>query len=127
MANVNDLFPSNYMKAGADVPEGHELTLTCDAVTMEKLGDDEKPVLSFSDYDKSLVLNKTNANTIAGMYGAQTEKWRGRKVTLIHQWVDFQGRMVEGLRVKPRVPQQATAAQQPDDFPLDPIEEEAPF
>lgn len=97
--NINDAFPSNYLKA-ADL-KGQVVTVVMANVAHEKIGDDDKLILYFDGKDKGLVLNKTNANNIAAIYGPETDSWRGQKVALATAWVDFQGRSVEAIRVRP--------------------------
>ena len=78
--NVFDLFPSPYL-AASDF-DGQEHTLTINNVTVETLADGtKKPAVWFTESDKPLLLNKTNATTIADRYGAETASWSGRPVT----------------------------------------------
>lgn len=97
--NINDAFPSNYLKA-ADL-KGNEPVVTISHITTEKMGEDDKLVLYFKGKEKGVVLNKTNATNIASMYGPETDDWQGKKVKLVVAWVDFQGRSVEAIRVRP--------------------------
>lgn len=97
--NINDMFPSNYLKA-ADL-KGQEPTVTISHIKQEQLGDDNKVVLYFQGKEKGVVLNKTNATNIASMYGPETGDWIGKRVKLVVAWVDFQGRSVEAIRIRP--------------------------
>lgn len=108
--NINEAFPSNYLKS-SDL-RGGSPTVTMSHVTTEKLGDDQKLVLYFQGKEKGMVLNKTNANNIATIYGPETEGWNGKKVTLAVAWVDFQGRSVEAIRVRPPAYQEPASSQQ---------------
>jgi hypothetical protein len=123
--NINNLFPSNYLKA-ADL-QGREVEVIMDRVAMEDIGGDHKAVLYFQHKEKGVVLNKTNSTNIASIYGPETDGWNGRKVTLYSAWVDFQGRSVEAIRIRgPQAgvpPQQATQTQAPldDDLAADSI------
>jgi hypothetical protein len=54
---------------------------------------EEKPVVSFRETDKTFVLNKTNSNTIAGLYGNETDQWVGKQIVLFPTEVEFQGAM----------------------------------
>lgn len=101
VVNVNSLYPSNYLKA----PDlmGKTAKLKVRAVIMEKIGSDIKPVLYFQGKEKGMVLNKTNGMTIAQAYGPDTDAWIGGDIEIFSAYVDFQGKQVEGLRV--RVPQ----------------------
>lgn len=97
--NINDAFPSNFLKA-ADL-NGAQPTVTITDVRMEDIGDDRKPVVYFDGKEKGVVLNKTNATNISGAYGPNTEGWRGKKVVLFSTWVDFNGKSVEAIRMRP--------------------------
>jgi arabinogalactan endo-1,4-beta-galactosidase len=96
--NVNDAFPSNYLKA-ADL-QGRQVSVAMANVAYEKMGDDTKLVLYFAGKEKGLVLNKTNANNIAAIYGQDTDGWIGKSVVLVEALVDFQGRSVPAIRVR---------------------------
>lgn len=110
--NVNDAFPSNYLKA-ADL-QGRPVTVAMANVSYEKMGDDTKLVLYFAGKDKGLVLNKTNANNIAAIYGTDTDGWVGKSVVLVEALVDFQGRSVPAIRVRgPAVPTNRQSANAP--------------
>lgn len=97
--NIDSAFPSNYLKA-TDIGDATP-TVTIKEVVMEKLGEDTRPVMYFVGKDKGVVLNKTNATNIREAYGADTDEWTGKKVTLFTAWVDFQGRSVEAIRMRP--------------------------
>ena len=42
-----------------------------------------------------MVLNKTNANTIAKMHGEETDDWAGKRIILCAREVEFQGTMMQ--------------------------------
>ncbi len=116
--NINEAFPSNYLKA-TDL-QGRRVEVTMADVKTEKLGEDFRPVLSFKGKEKGLVLNKTNANAIIDAYGPETDDWFGKPVVLFEAMVEFQGRRVPAIRVDvPRRPRQefAQRAQEPDRAP----------
>jgi hypothetical protein len=106
---VSDAFPSNYLKA-TDFTDGPAL-LVMDRTEIETIGDDRKMILYFHGREKGLVCNKTNANTIADLYGDDTEAWHGREIVLFEAYVDFQGKSVPAVRV--RAPKKKAAAAQP--------------
>lgn len=99
MVNVNDVYPSNYLKA-ADLKK-REVAVTIDRVVMEDLGGDHKPVAYFAGKEKGVVLNKTNSTNIASAYGPETDMWIGKSVILYPAWVDFQGKSMEAIRIRP--------------------------
>ncbi len=104
--NINDAFPSKYLKAG-DLPEEGSQQFTIEKITIEEIGRDKekKPVIYFEEDQKGLVCNKTNARTIARVLGSEDfEDWTGQKISLGRAEVDFQGEMVESIRVKSKQP-----------------------
>ena len=40
-------------------------------------------MLAFSENDRPLVLNKTNATTLAEIYGPETGEWEGKAIKLV--------------------------------------------
>lgn len=105
---LNDVFPSKYVKA-ADL-KGREITVVIANVEVEKIGDDRKMVVYFQGKEKGLVTNKTNANRIALLYGEDTDEWHGKEIVLGTDFVDFQGKSVEAIRVKPPAKRAAPAS-----------------
>lgn len=100
--NINNAFPSNYLKA-SDLGENQPV-VTIDRVEVEAVGRDKemKPVVYFIGKQKGIVLNKTNAKKIADIAGSpNTEDWNGVQVKLYATEVEFAGEQVEAIRVKP--------------------------
>lgn len=101
MANINDSFPSQYLKA-SDL-KGQQPIVTIDRVAFEPVGQkrEMKPIVYFTGKDKGMVLNKTNAKNIAGLTGSfETDEWVGMRIRLYSANVEFQGETVESIRVK---------------------------
>lgn len=102
---VGTAFPSTYLKA--DDLEDRDWPVTIKEVKMELVGmpgdQSEKLTLMFDELDKGIVCNKTNAGVIEKMYGAETDDWIGKKITL---WpnhdVEFKGEIVSAIRVRSR-------------------------
>ena len=98
---VNQMFPSKYLSA-ADL-QGRQVQVIMDRVMMEQIrgehGTEDKYVLYFQGKEKGLVLNVTNANTIAEFYGHETDEWVGRAITLYSTRVQFGNRMVDAIRI----------------------------
>lgn len=99
--NINEAFPSKYLKA-SDIDESG-MSVTIANVTEEEVGKDKevRPVLYFDGEEKGIILNKTNATNISKLYGYETDDWIGKKVQLGTAWVDFQGQSVEAIRIYP--------------------------
>jgi UDP-glucose 6-dehydrogenase len=102
---INDAFPSNYLKS-SDL-QGRNVLVKIDRVVYEEVNKERKLAMYFVGKDKPMILNKTNANTIALAYGQDTDDWRDAEVVLFVAMVDFQGKTVEALRV--RVPPRKVA------------------
>jgi len=51
-----------------------------------------------------VVLNKTNANTIANLYGPKISNWTGKKIALFTTEVSYQGATMLGIRIRLRPP-----------------------
>jgi hypothetical protein len=97
---ISSAFPSKYIKA-ADLQD-RDWSVTLKAVemeTMEQTGE-EKPVLYFVESDRGLVLNVTNATTIATKLGDDTDVWEGKSVVLYSATTSFSGRTVPCIRVR---------------------------
>jgi len=100
--NINDSFPSNYVKA-SDL-KGAQAVVTIDRVEFEPVGRDKemKAVLYFVGKQKGLVLNKTNARKIIEIAGSSmTEDWAGTAVVVYPTETEFAGETVECIRIKP--------------------------
>lgn len=74
----------------------------------EKVNDKPKrqrlPIVWFKGAKKPLGLNKTNAQTIAKMYGNRTEDWLGKTVTIFPTTTQAFGEEKDCIRIKPAVP-----------------------
>jgi hypothetical protein len=102
--NISDEFPSKYLKA--EDLKGKNVTVTIEQVNKEKVGPmkESKPVISFVNTLKKMVLNKTNAATIAKLYGEETGEWMGKRIILYPKETEFQGEMVLAVRVRLETP-----------------------
>lgn len=111
---VHDLFPSRFLKS-QDIGDS-DLVLTIDRVVVEPLGfgevQEKKPVVYFVETDKGLVLNKTNAFTIANLNGEDYSSWTGNRISLYSTEVSFQGTTMMGIRIRMRTPGQGPGSSQ---------------
>ncbi len=114
MATRETLFPSKYVKH-ADL-NGQDVTVTIDSMKIEEVGMDRetKPVLSFKDAKKGLVLNMTNYDTIALAYGEETDNWCNQKITLYGAQAQFGGKIVDCIRVRPLASPPAEVKAEPE-------------
>ena len=105
MPNVNDLKNSKYL-AKEDVMPDKIVTIESYEemdVSMDDKPADMKWTLKFKEFDKPMVLNKTNGMLIAQITGSiDFDDWIGKKVVL---WNDtsvmFAGEFTGGIRVRP--------------------------
>ena len=101
--NMSQAFPTKYLSANDVTDQG--ITVRIQSVQMEQVDQDTtkpaKPVVYFQGEHRGMVLNVTNNNTIMDMYGADSDGWVGRDIVLFKTAVDFQGRMVNAIRVRP--------------------------
>ena len=129
--NIDQAFPSKYLKAG-DLPEEGTKPLTISKVSIEEIGmkKDRKPVLYFENQEKGLVCNKTNARLISRVTGSgEFEDWIGKSIQLYRAEVEFQGDMVESIRVRVKFASrsQPKPSAPPVDSEGDPLLEERPL
>jgi len=110
MVNIRDAVGSEgkYLKA-ADL-QGRDWPLTIAGIQQEDVSGQGEPemkwVVYFRGGQKGLVLNVTNATTIADQLGDETNAWMGRQVTLFPTQTDFQGKQVACIRIRLQQPQQ---------------------
>ena len=110
--NIDNAFPSSYLKASELPDEG--IVVTIKSIEMEVIGEDDKPVLYFEEENltggKSLVLNKTNAGTISEVLRTpETDEWIGKRISIFPTETDYQGKRVACIRVRLRTPGQPAA------------------
>ncbi len=96
---ISDIYGSRFLKA-ADL-NGKTVNRTIDMCTVEEIGGEKKAVLKFKGSDKSFVLNKVNATTLAEIYGQETGAWEGKAIKLFPSTTSYQGQMVKCIRISP--------------------------
>ena len=98
--DMRQAFPSKWLKA-SDLPEdGRPVVVTMSHVVMEKIGDEDKPVLYFNGKKKGLGLNITNCRSIEKLFGFKTEAWKGQKIELYKTTTEYRGDTVDCVRVR---------------------------
>lgn len=98
--NIETAFPSKYLKT-SDFDDQGDVLLTIASVKVEKVGDDEKPILYFQERSKGLTLNKVNSTIISSAFGKETDGWVGKKIFVYNDpSVQYMGEVVGGLRVR---------------------------
>ena len=105
---------SDYLKAADLKGKGAKLTISqVDVKEFDEKSQDgrayqaQKIILSFAKTPKQLVVNKTNARSIAAMHGDDTDDWVGKEIKLFTAQVDFQGTQVPAIRVQVDMPEES--------------------
>jgi hypothetical protein len=104
---VTDLCPSPHLEAldlGDEI--GAAVVVTVTRVEKKEVGSEKvvKGVVYFTEYERGLVLNKTNSRTIASIYGSDTDDWIGQKITIYRSETSFQNKVVPCIRVRDAKP-----------------------
>ena len=107
MPNINDSFSSKYLKASDIGTEGDSAVVTINRVVTEMIKNREtnqnesKPVVTFRELEKPLILNKTNAKKIESLLKSDdTDDWEGKQVQLYATETQFGADTVACIRVK---------------------------
>lgn len=101
---IDEIFPSKWLKP-SDLGSNARVAIIA-KIDYEIVGTEreKKPVLSFQNSTKRLILNKTNAQTLANLYGREVLGWVGKKVILYVAEVQFRGVPTLAVRIKEEVP-----------------------
>jgi hypothetical protein len=125
----NDIYPSRWLKA-TDLPPGGK-TLAIERVTEEAIGKDRerKAVATFEGYDKELVINSTNWDSIVELTGQDdSDNWPGHKIKLVRVQVQFGRETVEAIRIRPAIQRSSEKASVPSPVTNDePVEFGDPY
>jgi hypothetical protein len=104
MANIDEFYPSRFLKA-SDIDE--DVLVTIHEVGKDNFKDDDgtnrlKPIVYFREKGmKPLIVNKTNFLRIAEVAGADTDDWAGTRLVLFADKVNMHGKSVDTIRVRP--------------------------
>jgi hypothetical protein len=106
-ATLDELFPSKYLAA---VDAAQDTIVTIKSIEIEMLKnkdtdkDEPKPILYFVEFEKGMVLNKTNKNTLAALYGNAIDELVGKRVILYAPICESFGKSAPALRIKAQRP-----------------------
>jgi len=100
---VTELCPSPHLEA-LDIGDeiGASQVVMMKGVQRKEVGAEKvvKGVLFFDEFDRGMVLNKTNSRAIADLYGADTADWMGKQIVLYRSETSYQDRTVPCIRVR---------------------------
>lgn len=102
-----DLFP--YINGVQLQLAAKDVVLTIRGCQLEKFyepskGATQRPILSFAETPKRLILRPPTATAVAKLYGAETNEWAGKRVALFAEEVEAYGKTHICVRVRPFVP-----------------------
>jgi hypothetical protein len=100
MSDYDELYGGRFM-ATADVKAPR--TATIDRIDQETFNGASRPkaVIYLIGAPKGIVLNKTNATTLARAFGKNFQHWIGKPVTVKAEPTQYQGKPTVGLRLYP--------------------------
>ncbi len=101
---IDQLFPSRWLKS-SDIGSSPR-TATISRIDFELIGRDQekKAVLSFQNTTKRMILNRTNAQILANLYGKELKNWVGKRITLYCAEVQFRGTPCLAVRIREQAP-----------------------
>jgi hypothetical protein len=100
---VSRTYGGNHFKG--EEMDDKPLLLTIDQVDCKEFSSDggpakEKLVMAFKETDQTMVVNMTNAQIIAGLYGDETDDWVGEKIVVFKGRTRFGSKMVDCVSVR---------------------------
>ena len=81
-------------------------------VKVETVGAEQKLTIRFQEHAKSLPLNKTNLRSMAEAFSKDSTQWINQGVEVYKSKTDFQGQMVDCIRLRPSQPTQQSVVLQ---------------
>lgn len=99
---ASELCPTEHL-AAVDL-DGKDVVVTITHVDKKKVGPEQvlKGRVHFKEFDRPLVINKTNKDRIVDWFGNDCDKWKDQTITLYPSETDFQGKVVDCIRVRPK-------------------------
>jgi hypothetical protein len=107
MALISDLYSGDFLVA-AQLPTGRRLAAVIVTAEPESVGQGANESIrivlqlrsnSGQFWPKKVVCNKTNATLLAAVFGDNTIGWINRPIEVWQELVQYQGRLVPGIRV----------------------------
>jgi hypothetical protein len=108
MPKVSDTYSGQYLAAADLMPLGQRRRALIHQATQELVGQERKAMIVIglvsargAPWPKPAVLNKTNALQLAAAFGDDTDNWPSKPIEIWAENVQFQGRIVPGIKVLP--------------------------
>lgn len=101
MVRISELVPGRFLEC-LDVGDslGDVRELTIDKVSVGEIDGEQKAFVHFKETSKPMVLNRTNAKTLASLLGGECDNWSKKKIRLVRSETSFGGKVVSCIRVK---------------------------
>jgi len=102
MVDAAKFFQSKGTYLNASHVSAGDLDVTINKVVIETVGRDaeQKLVVYFEELPRGLAINKTNYEVLFDAFGPETDGWIKGKITLYTTETEYEGKKVDGLRVK---------------------------
>jgi hypothetical protein len=118
MVTKNEVFPSKYLKP-VDLKNGPEIGKISAAALEDLKGfsgqPEKKLVLYFARKLKPLVLNRTNWDSMADLYGDESDGWQGEEIELYVATVLMNGQERDTVKIRRPGAKPKKSAQPPSD------------
>jgi hypothetical protein len=109
MPRVQDVYASSYVTGAELQPLGQRRQALIHNASIETVGKEtptQKIVLSLVSaqghpWPRKMVLNKTNAMTLAASFGSEIGNWPGKAIEVWSEIVNFRGQTTTGIRLAP--------------------------
>jgi hypothetical protein len=98
--DANKLCPAPHIEA-AEL-NGEEKVVTIKSVNFSEVGKEKvtKGIIYFEEFDRGMVVNRTNLKRVIAHHGNETDSWVGKELTLYPSETDWQGQTVPCIRVR---------------------------
>ena len=95
-----ELCPPKHLDA-ADLG-GKDVVVTIKNVAFTVVGEakERKGALVFNEFERPMVINRTNIKRLIELHGSETDAWIGKQITLYPSEASFQGNTVPCIRVR---------------------------
>lgn len=128
MPKLSEMMPSKYLKKEDLDEHDGELLVTVKKIAHRNVAKDGDPeemkwLCKFAELDKPMIMNSTNLQLMAKALASEdSDDWIGGKVMLYNDpGIQFQGRVVGGLRIKAAPKKKAAPARDPGDDDDEPV------
>ena len=134
MPRLHEMIDSKFLRKEDLASVGDEMIATINDFSLENVAMEDQPkqmkwCVSFKELGKPMVLNSTNLQLMAKIFGSDnSDDWLGKRIVVyVDPNVSYQGKLIGGLRVRalrrpaPPVPSAANRR------PIDEMEDDVPF